>query len=292
MAKNLLAKKSLKVRVVKHILITGATGGIGKATALALAKMNHKITIHGRDAKRLEEVKKEIIKESNNQNIQTLLFDLASLQSIRDALKLFYKINDRVDVLINNAGVSPYNRMKTKNGFEMNFGVNNLATTLITKLSIPALKKSDDGRVIIVASTAYSMGKFDRDDLELSKRDYSMMSVYSTSKLYDIYIAQKFSEILKDDNISVNALHPGIVKSSLFRDAKGAMKWINIISAKIFYVTPKKGAETSIYLATSLDIKGVTGKYFANSKEKRLKPIALNSEYRELIWERINSLSI
>ena len=275
---------------MKHILITGATGGIGKATAMTLAKMHYKVTIHGRDAKKLEQAKRDIIEQSNNTNIDTLLFDLSSLKNVKNAMEMFLKENDTLDILINNAGVSPYNRLTTKDGFEMNFGVNNLATTLISRLCVPALKKSTDGRVIIVASMAYSMGKFDKDDLELAKRDYTMMSVYGTSKLYDIYIAQKFSELLKEDNISVNVLHPGIVKSSLFRDAEGMMKWINIISEKIFYVTPEKGAQTSVYLASSDNIKGVTGKYFSKSKEKKLKSIALNKEYKNLVWQRINTL--
>ena len=275
---------------MKHVLITGATGGIGKATAITLAKMHYKVTIHGRDAKKLEQAKRDIIEQSNNTNIDTLLFDLSSLKNVKNAMEMFLKENDTLDILINNAGVSPYNRLTTKDGFEMNFGVNNLATTLITRLCVPALKKSIDGRVVIVASMAYSMGKFDKDDLELDKRDYTMMNVYGTSKLYDIYIAQKFSELLKEDNISVNVLHPGIVKSSLFRDAEGMMKWINIISEKIFYVTPEKGAQTSVYLASSEDLKGITGKYFSKSKEKKLKPIALNKEYKNLVWQKINTL--
>ncbi len=266
---------------MKHVLITGATSGIGKATAISLANMGYRVTIHGRDNKKLEQSKKEIIEQSNNTNIDTLLFDLSSLKSIKTAIETFLKKNDTLDVLINNAGVSPYNKLTTKDEFEMNFGVNNLATTL---------KKSNDGRVVIVASMAYSMGKFDKDDLELSERDYSMMNVYGTSKLYDIYIAQKFSEILKEDNITVNTLHPGIVKSSLFSDSKGIMKWINIISEKIFYITPEQGAKTSVYLASSVEVKGVTGKYFSDCKEKELKAIALNKEYRDLVWEKIDSL--
>ena len=275
---------------MKHVLITGATSGIGKATAISLANMGYRVTIHGRDNKKLEQSKKEIIEQSNNTNIDTLLFDLSSLKSIKTAIEIFLKKNDTLDILINNAGVSPYSKLTTKDGFEMNFGVNNLATALITRLFVATLKKSDDGRVVIVASMAYSMGKFDKDDLELSERDYSMMNVYGTSKLYDIYIAQKFSEILKEDNITVNTLHPGIVKSSLFSDSKGIMKWINIISEKIFYITPEQGAKTSVYLASSVEVKGVTGKYFSDCKEKKLKAIALNKEYRDLVWKKIDSL--
>ena len=275
---------------MKHVLITGATGGIGKATAMSLAEMGYKVTIHGRDVEKLKATKKEIVLQTKNSQVQTLLFDMSSLESIESAIGMFIKENPILDVLINNAGVSPYNKIRTKNDFEMNFGVNNLATTLITRLFIPALKRSMEGRIVIVASIAYAMGTFKKDDLELSKRSYSMMNVYGTSKLYDIYIAQQFSEMLKDEKITVNALHPGIVKSALFRDSKGVMKWINAISAKIFYVTPQEGAKTSVYLASSPEVKGVTGKFFSKSKEKKLQAIVYNEEYSDLIWKRVNTL--
>ena len=275
---------------MRHVLITGATGGIGKATAIALAKLNYKVTIHGRNIEKLEATKKEIISQTKNSHVHTLLFDMASLKSIKSALYGFLEENRSLDVLINNAGVSPYSKQITDDGFEMNFGVNNLATTLITKLLIPLLKESTDGRILVVASIAYAMGKFNKDDIELSKRKYSMMNVYGTSKLYDIYIAGQFSELLKDENITVNALHPGIVKSALFRDAKGLMKWINTLSAKLFYVTPQKGAETSVYLASSSDVKGITGKFFSNSKEKVLGSVAYNKENRDSTWQRINKI--
>ena len=271
----------------KNILITGATGGIGKATALQLAQKNCRITILGRNEIKLSALRTKIISETNNKDIFTLRCDLSSLDSIKKAAIKFKEDNTYLDVLINNAGVSPGVRQETVDGFEMNFGVNHLAPFLLTNLLLPLLEKGRNPRIVIVASAAYTMSNRDIDDLNWRNRPYKMMTTYSTSKLFNIYFMLELAERLKDKNITVNALHPGIVKSQLFSTATGIMGVLNK-AIEMFYTTPEKGARTSVYLATSDKVKNVTGKYFANSKEKKITSKYLDAKFQNELWNKSN----
>jgi len=275
---------------MKNILITGATGGIGKATALQLAEKQYKITLLGRNYEKLLTTQKEITSHTGNRNIHTLQCDLSSLDNIRSAISIFQDKNPYLDILINNAGVSPGLRQETVDGFEMNFGVNHLAPFLLTNLLIPTLKKGTDSRVVIVASDAYTMSERDINDLNWKSRPYKMMTTYGTSKLYNIYFMLELAERLKEQNITVNALHPGIVKSQLFDTATGIMGFFNKIGASLFYTTPEKGARTSVYLAISNDVKKITGKYFVNSKEKKLNSKYLDLNFQKKLWDKSSEI--
>jgi len=271
---------------MKNILITGATGGIGKATAFQLAEKQHRITILGRNKEKLLATQKEIISQTGNRSIQILKCDLSSLNDIRKAISIFQNKNSHLDILISNAGVSPGVRQETIDGFEMNFAVNHLAPFLLINLLLPTLKKGTNSRIVIVASDAYTMSDKDMSDLNWEKRPYKMMTTYGTSKLYNIYFMLELANRLKEVNITVNALHPGIVKSQLFDTATGIMGFFNKIGASLFYITPEKGARTSVYLATSSKVKKVTGKYFANSKEKEINSKYLDSEFQKELWNK------
>lgn len=255
----------------KIILVTGATQGIGRITAAELAKQGHQIIIHGRNQPKLNEVRKEIIKESNNENIDITAADLLSLSDTKkmaDSLKAKY---NRIDVLINNAGaIFNKERETTHEGFEKTFALNVLAPLLLMQSLLPLLQNSSEARIINISSAMHKRGgKPDFQDFQLEK-SYKTDRAYGLSKLYLIWISKHMVSELKSKNINtitVNVCHPGAVATNFGQDSKKGFIIDLIFKVALrFMPKPEVGAETIIYLATSADVKETTGQFFGYKK--------------------------
>ncbi|RCH56914.1 ketoreductase [Mucilaginibacter hurinus] len=273
----------------KIILITGATGGMGKATAIALANMGHTIIIHGRDDLKTEAIVKEIRSASGNDHIDHLTGDLylmSDVKKIADAFKAKY---DHLDVLINNAGgVMDKERSLTTEGFEKTMALNVLAPFLLTRLLIDHLKKSDHGRIVSVSSDAHSLSaKPDLNDIEMKKK-YDAMTAYGNAKLYLIWNSELLAaELIKcRSKITTNTLHPGAVATSF---ASGSdLGWFYNFLAKLarpFMKTAEQGAATAIYLASSPIVSELTGMYFVNKKIAKPSTKYYTANNAKHVWE-------
>jgi len=262
----------------KIILITGATSGIGKETAIGLARLNATIIFTTRDILKGEKVKKELIEKTNNKNIHILKCDLASFESIRNCCKEFKSKYNNLHVLINNAGVWDFKRRESKNGIENILATNYLAPFLMTNLLLDLLKKSSPSRIINVTSGMH-YGKINFDDMEF-KNNFSGAKAYRQSKLGLILFTRLLAKKLEGTGVTVNTVHPGMNKTDLGRDAGGLSKLIFKMMGK----DPKTGAETLIYLASSPDIKNISGEYFVKKKIKKSSKESYNMEAAKKLW--------
>jgi retinol dehydrogenase 12 len=269
----------------KICLITGATSGIGKVTAEELARQGATVVILARNKAKAEQLKDEIISNTGNRKVAVLIADLASLKQVHGAAESFNNTYPRLDVLINNAGFIASNTRKvTEDGFEETLQVNFLAMYLLTALLFDKLKASKEARIINVSSAAHAMAKPDFNDLQMTQR-YTALRAYSNVKLYVILFTRALAKRLKDyRSISVNALHPGVVSTNFSSGSGGVMGWgFNLM--RPFLITPEKGAETTIYLASDPEAVNYTGLYFAKKKPKKPVSRYLTKENEEKIWE-------
>jgi NAD(P)-dependent dehydrogenase (short-subunit alcohol dehydrogenase family) len=245
----------------KTVLITGGNAGIGKATAIGLAKLGAHVVIGCRNKERGLAAVEEIKKESGNSNIDLLILDLASQRSVREAAKNYKERFGRLDVLINNAGVFLPKREVTEDGIEKTFATNYLGHFLLTHLLLDTLKQSAPSRIVNVASKHGGI-KINFDDLMLEK-SYSILKAVGPTKLGLVMFTRQLVKKLEGTGVTVNSLHPGLVRTDLLKDT-GFLRWIFKL---IPHVTPAKGAETSIYLASSPEVQNISGKFFSNKKE-------------------------
>lgn len=265
----------------KICIITGANSGIGKAIAIGLAKMNATLVMLCRDKERGESAQKEIIELTGNNNIDLILCDLSSQKEIRNFAIEFKKNYNNLHVLINNAGVMLSKKDISIDGFEMNFAVNHLAPFLLTNLLLDILKKSAPSRIINVGSAAHRMGKIDFEDLQRENKKGRFMGLYGNSKLALTLVSYELSRKLEGFNVTVNVVHPGLINTNLGRDNSSTSKGF----ASKFFKSPEIGAETSIFLASSPEVEGITGKYFTKKKVKDSSKKSYNKEYAKRLWE-------
>ena len=263
----------------KVVLITGGTSGIGRATAIELARLGTTVVFTTRDQTRGEIAKKEIREVSGSENVQSIVCDLASFDSIRGCATEFRSRFPRLDVLINNAGTWDFKRRETVDGVERAFAVNFLAPFLLTNLMLDLLKQSAPSRIINVAS-ALHRGKVNFDDIEF-KRHYSGFRAYSQSKLCLILFTRLLSKRLEGTGVTVNCVHPGMVKSNLGRDSGLVMRFF----FRLLGSSPERGARTSVYLASSPEVDGVTGEYFSNRTAQRSSRESYDMETAERLWK-------
>jgi NAD(P)-dependent dehydrogenase (short-subunit alcohol dehydrogenase family) len=263
-------------------LITGATEGVGRATAVDLAREGFTVVLAARNAAKAEMVVREIKASTGNADADYILADLRSLQQIYRLTEIFRQRYPRLDALINNAGVFLPKRTLTEDGYETTFQVNYLSQFFITQLLLPDLDKSEQGRIINLSSSVYTIGKFDAHNLQSEKR-FSTMAAYSASKLLVLLFTLELAKRLRETKITANAVHPGIVRTQMMTRAPGIFKLI-AYSALPFAISPQRGAATSVYLASSQKIKGVSGKYFVNCKPQDVKTKFDTEENREFLW--------
>jgi NAD(P)-dependent dehydrogenase (short-subunit alcohol dehydrogenase family) len=265
----------------KICLITGANSGIGKVTAIGLAKMNATVIMLCRNKERGEKARQDIIEQTGNKNVDLLICDLSSKNSIHEAVSEFKNKYQNLHVLINNAGVMLKKRNLSVDGIEMNFAVHVLGPFLLTNLLLDVLLKSAPSRIINVASAAHKRAKIDFDDLQSENKKYSLFRVYGISKLAEILFTYELSRKLEGTGVTVNAVHPGVVATNLGRDQSKFSQWF----ARKFFKTPEEGAETSIYLASSPEVEGITGKYFINKEPRESSEESYNKEEAMKLWK-------
>lgn len=268
----------------KICLITGATSGIGKATAMGLAAMGATVVLVGRDRVKGEVVQQEIQQKTGNENIDLLTADLSSQQSIYQLAEAFKQKYQQLHVLINNAGLFASRRHESVDGIELTFAVNTLAPFLLTNLLLDTLKASAPSRIVNVSSEAQAAGRINLDDLQFSHR-YHMMAAYSQSKVALVLFTYELARRLQGTGVTANCLHPGFVKTNIGQtDVNPLARPL----ARIIFslgISPEEGAKTSIYLASSPDVVNVTGKYFVKSVPKRSSAITYDQAIQHQLWD-------
>src|SRR6267154_4102879 len=274
----------------KICMVTGANSGIGKATALALAQMGATVVMVCRDRARGEQARSEITTKSKNTAVDLLQADLSSQQSIRQLVEHFEHHYTQLHVLINNAGAAfPGRRRETVDGLEMTFAVNYLAPFLLTNLLLDVLKASAPARIVNVSSNSHKSGYIQMDDLQEEKH-YRSMRVYGQSKFAVVLFTYELARRLQGTGVTANCLHPGFVATHFGqRDAGPAFRLlVKLIGS--FGTSPQEGAKTSIYLASSPEVEGVTGKYFVKSIPKRSAAISYDESLQRQLWEQSTKL--
>jgi len=266
-------------------VITGCNTGIGKFTAIELAKSGYETIILVRDSEKSRYAYEEIKKESGSELVRLIYVDLASLNSIKKSVDELERKIAKIDLLINNAGVFKRKEVKSPDGFEMTLAVNYLAPFYLTKLLLPLVEKAESSRIINLSSELYKNGKVYLNS-QFSNEKFDGNKAYADSKLLVIYFTKSLAKRLSAKNVTVNALHPGVIGTDVFREYP---KWFRKL-LNFFIATPEKGSQPSIYLATSDEVKGLTGKYFYKTKVKETNPIANDEELAEKIWNKTEEI--
>jgi len=262
-------------------LVTGATSGIGEATARALARMGASVIVHGRDVARCERAVDAIREQTGSADVAYVVGDFASLASVRDLAADLHRRTDRLHVLINNAGAMFPDRRESVDGIELTLAVNHLAPFLLTNLLIDLLQVGAPARVVNVASGAARRASLDFEDLE-SRRAYEGRAVYARSKLMNIMFSRELARRVGPTPVAVNALSPGLVHTEFgLKDGFGNDQQ-EIMNRG---ATPDQGARTSVYLATAAELAGVTGRYFTDSAPAELPPAAEDAPAAARLWE-------
>ncbi|XP_061612017.1 retinol dehydrogenase 13-like isoform X1 [Phyllopteryx taeniolatus] len=273
----------------KTVIITGANTGIGKETARELALRGGRIIMGCRDMEKCEAAAKEIRGSTLNPHVYACHLDLASMKSIREFAERIKKKEQRVDVLINNAGVMKCPAWKTEDGFDMQFGVNHLGHFLLTNLLLDRLKESAPSRVINLASLAHLVGKMDFEDLNWERKKFNTKQAYCQSKLANVLFTRKLAKRLQGTGVTVNAVHPGVVSTELGRHTGLHQSQLSTTVLSPFFSllvkNPELGAQPSIYLAVAEELDGVTGRYYDVLTEKEPAPQAMDEEAARRLWE-------
>ncbi len=268
----------------KTVLVTGGTGGIGRATATALANLGAHVVITGRNETRAQEAAAEIRAATGNAGVDALAADLSEQAEIRRLAAEVLARYARLDVLINNVGGSWAHRKLTSDGLEYTFAVNHLAAFLLTDLLLERLKASAPSRVITVSSNAQAMGKIKFDDLQ-GEHGFSSQKAYPQSKLANVMFTYELARRLQGSGVTANALHPGVVRTAFGSEDPTGLFKVVVPFAKPFMKTPERGAQTSVYLASSPEVEGVTGKYFSNCKPKSSNKSSYDRVAAAQLWD-------
>jgi NAD(P)-dependent dehydrogenase (short-subunit alcohol dehydrogenase family) len=268
---------------LKTTVITGATSGIGRETALGLAKKDHALYLLVRNVIKGEQLKKDIIAQTGNKQIHVVKCDLADLQSVREAADELNGKLVSVNVLINNAGGIFPERKLSKDGFEMTFATNHLGHFLLTTRIMPLLEKGH-ARVISLSSAAHKMGKPNFDDIQWEQHKYSASKAYGMAKLYNLYFTKKLAEKYADKGVSAFAVHPGVVRTEFGAGMGGFVK-ILLWLARPFMITAEEGAQTSIYLATEPGVEAKSCQYFVKKKVAKSSALSWSEDNRNKLWD-------
>jgi len=273
----------MKTENPKICLITGATSGIGKATAVSLAQKGYKLLLVARSREKGESLQQEILGMSPSAPPELYIADLSSQSSIRTLVKTIQRNHARIDVLINNAGGIFGSHVTTVDGIELTFALNHLGYFLLSNLLLDQLKAGGNSRIVNVSSQAHRLGTRNLDD-QSSGEEHSAMKSYAQSKLANLLFTYELSRRLADTPITVNALHPGSVRTNFGRELPGVggafFRYFDFLLR-----SPEKGAETVIWLASADEAAGITGKYFLDKKEIRSSQISYDVELAKRLWD-------
>jgi NAD(P)-dependent dehydrogenase (short-subunit alcohol dehydrogenase family) len=272
----------------KFCLVTGASSGIGLATAWQLARMGATVVMTARDFDRGKAAVDKVVAKSGSANVHLLMADFASLDQVRSLARDYTTHFPALHVLINNAAIIPPQRQVSEDGYEMQFAVNYLAPFLLTNLLLPLLNTSAPSKIINVASMVHSWGEIDFYDLQ-SERGYDPSGVYANTKLANILFTVELSKRLAGTQVTANSLHPGVISTNLNRRYMGGRGSGGAEDSEL-----ERGAATSVYLASSNEVTGVSGKYFSNSQERTPSQRSQDEETARRLWrvsEQLSSLS-
>jgi NAD(P)-dependent dehydrogenase (short-subunit alcohol dehydrogenase family) len=250
----------------RTVLVTGATGGIGKATALGLARMGAHVAITGRHHGRTEAAAREI--QAVGGQVDLFVADLSSQSQLRHLAEEVLQRLPRIDVLVNNVGGFWNTRHVTEDGYERTFALNHLAPFLLTTLLLDRLQHSTAARVVTVSSNAHAMGRMDFDNLQ-GERSYSGAKAYNQSKLANVLFTYELARRLRETTVTANALHPGVVRTGFGAEDPASVQRYLIPIVRPFMKSPTQGAVTSIHVASAPELRHVSGRYFANRTEKK-----------------------
>jgi retinol dehydrogenase 14 len=266
----------------KTVLVTGATSGIGKATALGLAVMGARLAITGRSRERTEDAAVEI-RAAGGGRVDVFVADLCSQAEVRRLADEALHCLSRIDVLVNNVGGYWNTRHLTVDGLERTLALNHLAPFLLTNLLLPRLKQSARARVVTVASNAQAMGRIDFEDLQ-GARSYSGARAYNQSKLANVLFTYELARRLTTSSVTANALHPGMVSTSFGAEDPGRVQQLFVPFIRPFMKAPTRGAATSIYVASAPELEHVTGRYFADGKPKKSAKRSYDEASAARLW--------
>ena len=274
----------------KVCLVTGATSGIGKVTAAALAAQGAEVTVAGRDERKARETVSWIKSETGNDAVRYLLADFSDLGQVRGLARVFQAQSPRLDVLVNNAGGFFNKRRGTPYGVEMTLLVNHLAPFLLTNLLLDTIQASAPARIINVSSEGHRQGTMDFDDLGM-ERGYFGMKAYGRSKLANLLFTYELARRLDAGQVTANAVHPGHVATDMwktnFRVIGPALKWV----MRFFALSPEEGADNSIYLASSPDLGGMSGKYFIKREPAQSSDLSYDVDVAQQLWATSTNLT-
>jgi NAD(P)-dependent dehydrogenase (short-subunit alcohol dehydrogenase family) len=268
----------------KVCIVTGSNCGIGKETAIALAKMGARVVMVVRSKERGEIARDEIAKHSSSP-VDLMLCDLSSMESVRKFAKEFIENYNRLDVLVNNAGAFFSKRQITADGFEKTLAVDYLGQVLLTHELLPLLKASVPSRIVNVSSSLHRAGKVDFEDLQ-NEKNYNKTKPYADAKLMLVMFTYELARRLEGTGVTVNALHPGFVATEIGNKAGDTVSKITFKLMRPIQISAKKGAETQIYLATSEDVNGVTGKYFDKKTAVESSKVSYDLSLQKQLWDR------
>jgi len=273
----------------KVCIITGSNSGIGKETALALAGMGATVVMVVRNKERGEAARMDIVRGTDNGAIDLMICDLSSVESIKMFAGAFKDKYDKLHVLINNAGAVYDVRQVTVDGFERTLAVNYLAPFLLTHELLPLLKASAPSRVINITSGLHTSGKVDLDDLQ-SGKGYEAMKVYANAKLMVLMFTYELARRLEGTGVTANVVHPGFAATNLGRNAGSLRSSLMFMMVRPMQSSAKKAAETSVYLASSPAVEGVSGKYFRRKQEATSSPISYDEHIQKNLWDATAAL--
>ncbi|XP_031616470.1 retinol dehydrogenase 12-like [Contarinia nasturtii] len=271
----------------KRVIITGTTSGIGLETARELAKREAHVYMACRDMKTCETVRDDIILDAKNRNVHCLECDLSSMESIRNFVKKYKEKENRLDILINNAGVMRCPHSLTKDGFEMQLGVNHMGHFLLTNLLLDLIKKSSPSRIINVSSSAHLKGEIKTSDLN-SEKSYDAGDAYNQSKLANILFTRELARKLSGTGVTVNAVNPGLVDTKITRHMGVFKSFSGVIFKPLtwpFLKTSRSGAQTTLMVALDPKFDSISGLYYSNCEKAQVSEAAKNKTVGEWLWK-------
>ena len=266
----------------KNIIITGATDGIGLAAAKSIAKKGYHVSLVGRNSEKGKKALEVIIKHSGNENLDFFECDLSLVANVKDLADRIKQKHSKIDVLLNNAGGANKTKQITSEGLEKTFATNQMNYFVLSTELLNIISESSDGRIVNVASNAHIGAEVNYENIN-SEKSFSAWTSYCVSKLMNIMFTYQLSSM--QDSVSVNVLHPGFVDTNIAGNEGNLIKYVVKFGAKMFARTVDNGADSSIYLSTSDDVKGVSGKYFFKCREIRSSRASYIQEDWKKVWD-------
>lgn len=273
----------------KICLVTGATAGIGEITARELARLGAQVVVVGRNPQKCARVADAIRRETDNDKVTFLVGDLSLMAQVRRVAADFNSQFSRLDVLVNNAGAYFERRHTTSEGLEATFALNHMSYFLLTVL-LEAPLKTARARVVNVSSSAHFAGRVHLDDLQ-SRRSYNGWLAYSSSKLMNVLFTYALARRWSEAGVTVNAVHPGFVATNFGHNNRGFIQGAFNVLQKMAAISPEQGAQTSLHVATSPNLEGVTGKYFADRRAQKSSPISYDVTLQDQLWQASAALA-